>query len=121
MGFFDWVASEADAIVGDIHGSFSSGPGARASSRVVESIPGCCAGTVLCLLVLCLDDDDEPFSGIHCDIVDGAGPAGVSSLATGILTCGPWGGTADDTATGVVEVENCSGASEKASVVDARD
>ena len=39
----------------------------------------------------------------------------------GIWACWTWGGTLDDAATGAVEAESCSGASENASVVDARD
>ena len=42
-------------------------------------------------------------------------------FTTGILACGAWAGKLDDAPTGAVVDEGSSGASEYASVVDAKD
>ena len=113
--------AESDTVPGAIHGSFSSGPGVKALSRIFESAWLCATETVGPAIKLSWENADEPFSGAHCAIVEGVRPAGEYLCAAGIPACWPTGGTLDDAATGAVEEEGCSGASENASVVDAKD
>lgn len=127
FGFHDGVfpgadesafTAEPDTVPGAIHGSFSSGPGVKALSRLFDSASPCHTAPAV---GLSWESADEPFSGAHCAIVEGVRPAGEYLCAAGIPACWPTGGTLDDAATGAVEEEGCSGASENASVVDAKD
>lgn len=114
-------ATGPDAIAGAIHGSFSSGPGVRAFSKLFDSAAPSAAGTVARDVELSSDIADESVSGAHWAIVEGASPFVACLFAAGMLTCWPLGDTLDNAVAGAVEETGCSGASENASVVDAKD
>lgn len=115
------LTTEPDTVPGAIHGSFSSGPGVKAFSRLLDSTTSCHTGTVAPAVELSWESADEPFSGAHCAIVEGVRPDGEYLCAAGIPACWPTGDMLDDAATGAVEEEGCSAASENTSVVDVKD
>ena len=115
------LATGPDAIPGAIHGSISSGPGFRAFSKLFESAAPSAAGTVARVMELSSEIADESFSGAHWAIVEGARLVVAYLFAAGILACWPLGGRLYEAVAGAVEETGCSGASEKASVVDAKD
>lgn len=68
-----------------------------------------------------MEGPDELWPGSHCDIVEGANPAGENLLDKDVAVWLSCGVRLEDAVTGAAEAEGCSGASEKASLVDARD
>lgn len=114
-------AAEPDATLGAMPVSFSSNPGVRAFLKLADPPPPSADSAVVSVAVWCSEDADDSFSGIHSDIVEGARPSGSRPFTEGALACWPSGSRLGDAAEGAARKEGCSGASENASVVDAKD